>query len=63
MTANKLTINKTKTKYILFNPSNNRNYDQNLSIKIGGQLIKKSFLHSISRGQNSRNFIMETAHD
>ena len=41
MTANKLTINKTKTKYILFNPGNNRNYDQNLSIKIGGQLIKR----------------------
>ena len=41
MTANKLTINKTKTKYILFNPGNNRNYDQSLSIKIGGQLIKR----------------------
>ena len=38
MIANKLTINKRK--YILFNPGNNRNYDQSLSIKIGGQLIK-----------------------
>ena len=41
MTANKLTINKTKAKYFLFNPGNNRNYDQSLSIKIGGQLIKR----------------------
>ena len=41
MAANKLTINKTKTKYILFNPGNNRNCDQSLSINIGGQLIKR----------------------
>ena len=44
MAANKLTINKTKTKFLLFNPGNSKNYDQSLSIKIGGQLIRVSYI-------------------